>query len=63
MAKYRVTGRRTIQGHPPGSVFEAELDPKHEARMLRAGFLTKARANAKEREGGDADDDNEGGDD
>lgn len=40
MAKqYEVIGRATVEGHKPGEKFHADLDPAHEARMLRGGFL------------------------
>lgn len=35
MSLYRVTGATAYRSHPPGSVFEAVLDPPAEARAIR----------------------------
>lgn len=34
LKKYRVIGGRKIKGYKPGSEFEAELEPDHEARLM-----------------------------
>jgi hypothetical protein len=36
---YRVTGPRGYRGHPPGTTFEALLDPDVEARAIRHGAI------------------------
>jgi hypothetical protein len=48
MAKYKVVGPNSIDGHGPGSVFEADLTPEREAAMIDGGHLERARANTKE---------------
>ena len=37
--RYLVTGHREYRGHPPGSVFEARLDPQAEARAITRGAI------------------------
>lgn len=39
LKKYRVIGGRKIKGHKPGSEFEAELEPDHEARLMKLGHI------------------------
>ena len=40
MAKqYEVVGKANVEGHDPGERFHADLEPAHEARMLKGGFL------------------------
>lgn len=41
MLKYRVIGGRTILGNKPGTEFEAELTPSHEARLVRLGHIER----------------------
>jgi hypothetical protein len=38
---YEVVGRRTYREHPPGAVFEAAMDARHEARALARGDIKK----------------------
>lgn len=40
MSVYKVTGVFDYRGHPPGSLFEAELDAEAEGRALRFGSIT-----------------------
>ena len=40
MSRYRVRGRRAYREHPPGSIFEAELEPDAEARAIERGDIT-----------------------
>lgn len=40
MSVYRVTGASNYRSHPPGSLFEATLDAKAEARAIRRGSIT-----------------------
>lgn len=49
--KYRVDGPNEVLGHPPGSLFEAELTEEQEAFYLDGGHLSKAAANAKVTDG------------
>ena len=46
MSLYRVGGELPVLGRDPGSTFEAELDPEHEARLLERGSLTRVRPDA-----------------
>ncbi len=39
MLKYRVIGGRAILGHKPGTEFEADLKPSHEARLVKLGHI------------------------
>lgn len=45
-SKYRVTGGAAVFGHPAGSVFQADLSEEQEARLIEAGHIEKARADA-----------------
>lgn len=40
---YRVTGRRSYRGHPPGTIFEAALDPGPEQRAIARGDIRLLR--------------------
>ncbi len=37
--RYLVTGKRQYRWHPPGTVFEAKLDPDAERRALERGNI------------------------
>jgi hypothetical protein len=37
--QYEVISRTRVLGHKTGEKFHADLDPEHEARMIRGGFL------------------------
>jgi hypothetical protein len=37
--RYLVTGKRQYRWHPPGTVFEALLDPDAEARAIERGSI------------------------
>lgn len=37
---YTVTGPVAVLGHEPGTSFSADLEPKHERRLLAAGHLS-----------------------
>lgn len=38
---YTVSGIRPVLGHQPGEEFTAELDERHEERLLRIGAITR----------------------
>lgn len=44
MAIYRVTGSRAYREHPPGTTFEADLEPAAEARAIGRGDIVLVRA-------------------
>lgn len=49
--RYKVLGQHNVFDKPPGTIFEADLDEKQEARMLRRGALMRmppARTERKE---------------
>ncbi len=50
MAKqnYKVVGSREVDGHAPGSVFSADIEPEREQRLVDAGHLAKSTAEPKE---------------
>ncbi len=50
MAKqnYKVVSAREVDGHAPGSVFSADIDPEREQRLIDAGHLVKSTAEVKE---------------
>ncbi len=37
--QYEVIGKANVHGFDPGERFHADLEPAHEARMLRGGYL------------------------
>lgn len=37
--RYQVTGVQPVLDHEPGSVFEADIDPTQEARLIAGGAL------------------------
>ena len=39
MSRYRVVGPRRYRGHQPGDLFEAQLDPRAEARAIGRGDI------------------------
>ena len=41
LSRYEVTGTVAVLGHQPGSVFEDDLDPAIEQRLLARGALRK----------------------
>ena len=47
---YKVVGALPYMGHPPGEVFEAELDEAMERRALERGALAKTKAKPTEQE-------------
>jgi hypothetical protein len=53
MGRYRVTGPTAFHGHPPGEVFEADLDPDQERRALERGSIKAVKATKKTEEGED----------
>lgn len=44
MTTYKVTGQLPYLGHPPGEVFEADLEPNMERRALQRGAIAKSKA-------------------
>lgn len=42
MTLYRNLGKHDVLGHAPGEVFETELDPVTEARLVGGGHLGRA---------------------
>jgi hypothetical protein len=48
MTTYRVTSKHRVLGHEPGTVFEDELDPVQEARLLAGGALAVSDEPASE---------------
>jgi len=38
--RYEVTGIQPVLDHEPGAIFEADIDPAQEARLLASGALT-----------------------
>lgn len=41
--EYQVVGSREFRGHSRGTIFEARLDPAHEARAIKRGDITLLR--------------------
>lgn len=39
MKTYRVVGGRKVDEHEPGTTFRAAIEPRREARLIRAGHL------------------------
>ena len=39
--RYQVTGIQPVLDHEPGSIFEADLEPVQEARLLASGALIR----------------------
>jgi hypothetical protein len=39
LGRYRVVGNRAFRGHEPGTVFEAVLDERQEARAIARGTI------------------------
>ena len=37
--RYQVTGTQPVLDHEPGSIFEADIEPEREARLLASGAL------------------------
>jgi hypothetical protein len=60
---YEVIGLATVLGHRPGEKFHADLEPAHEARMLKGRFLAivEKPAKAKTPKADDVDGDTEEG--
>ena len=51
---YKVVGALPYMGHPPGEVFEAELDEAAERRAIARGALKKTKEKPSEEEDEDA---------
>ena len=39
--RYQVTGIQSVLGHAPGSIFETDIEPAQEARLLASGALLR----------------------
>lgn len=46
--RYQVTGTQPVLDHEPGSVFEADIDPTQEERLLASGALRRLDVPAEE---------------
>lgn len=42
--RYRVAGPHEVLGHLPGEMFEADLDPVTEARLVLGGHIERVAA-------------------
>lgn len=51
MGKYKVVGVQPVDGHAPGTVFEAEYDEAKEERLIALGAIEKARSTTRTKEG------------
>lgn len=38
--RYQVTGIQPVLDHEPGSIFEADIEPERESRLLASGALS-----------------------
>jgi len=54
MTRYEVTGGTPFLDHPPGTIFEADLDEETEAWGFQTGSITKTTKKETKEEGNDA---------
>ena len=45
--RYQVTGTQPVLDHEPGSIFEQDIEPTQEARLLASGALRRLETPAR----------------